>query len=495
LNTLVSISGGEVVKCDAFSSVDSRKASAQQWHDWFARHDLAANERFLIPTLRTNGGGANPCSVVIMLRRIGSENAREALRDFVAERAARNPYPPFANDNRTDNFTFGADSPLNPRALQEAVRSLGQLRDEKSVPLLAGLLSSNLAPRTANLFLAEACIESLGRIGTHDAEAALIDTFSKLKEYHEYVGWYSDHPALYACHSSPIHARLIEALDLIASTNAAALVPALIRSVPTDPDRALFPFNDDYETLVGRIIRRNGRGAEVIETCLAILGDARAKSSREIKAAIEATHAAWGGKPGPENRASQILSLVCRDRVYESRVRAAFERFVAKSEEPIKRELGNPTWTPVRHWTLFYLARTLGNLGDARSVQALVSVLDDKLNEARHGRPDPSAPEIHFLQNEYTPCWRAAAAWALGEIGDRRSVPALLHVIANFDNAVDVRHAAATALKRVATTEDLSALRKLASTYPEVSTRRVLLASCEAIESPPPQLTKGNASK
>jgi HEAT repeat protein len=482
LNALVNVTGGEVVKFDSFASLAARQAGAQQWREWFSRRDWTATERALIPLLRTNGIGPNPCRALILLRHIGSDSAREALRDFVSERAARNPYPRFERDNRTDNFTFGADSPLNPRALQEAVRSLGQTRDLQAVPLLAGLLSSNIEPSTANLFLAEACIEALGRIGTAEAESALFDAFARLKNYWEYVGWYSDHPALYACHSSPVHARIIEALDFLGSTNAARLVPALIRSVPTDPDRALFPFNDDYETLVGRVIRRNGRGGEVIETCLAMLGDSQSRASAEIKAAIETTHAAWGGKPGPENRASQILSLVCRDRSFEPRVRAAFERFVALPEEPIKRELGNPTWTPVRHWTLFYLARTLGNLGDGRSVESLVAVLGDELNEARHGRPDPSTPQIHFLHNEYTPCWRAAAAWALGETRDSRAVARLLATIRNFDNATDVRHSAARALERIAEPASLAELKRLAADYPEISTRRALNAACEAIE-------------
>jgi HEAT repeat protein len=490
LNALVSITGGEVFKFDPFASRQSRATGARQWREWFAQHDWSATERSLIPLLRTNT--SNPCRDVLVLRHIGSDTARQALREFVKEQAAHNPYPRFEHDNRTDNFTFAASSPLNPRALQEAVRSLGQLRDTTAVPMLSGILRSNIEPRTANLFLAEACIEALGRIGTHEAEAALLDTFGQLGEYWQYVGWYSDHPALYACHSSPMHARIIEALDWLGSTNAAVLVPALIRSVPTDPDRALFPFNDDYETLVGRIIRRNRRGAEVIETCLAILGDPKAKVSAEIQAAMATTRAAWAGKPGPENRAAQILSLVCRDRVYEPRVRAAFERFVAMPEEPIKRELGNPTWTPVRHWTLFYLARTLGNLSDPQSVEALLAVLDDKLNEARHGRPDPSSPEIHFLQHEYTPCWRAAVAWVLGRIGDRRAVPVLLRVVANFDNAVDVRHTAAQALAALVDSANVAALKSLAADYPETSTRRVLLAACESMERPPPQLTKRN---
>jgi HEAT repeat protein len=407
------------------------------------------------------------------------------------QEAERNPYPVFEKDNRTDTFTFAADSPLNPRTLQEAVRALGQLRDTNAVSLLRELLDRNIEPRTGNLFLAEAAIEALGRIATPEAESSLIETFAALKDYWHYVGWYSDHPALYACHASPLHARTIAALDGMASTRAAGIVPQLIRSVPTDPDRALFPDNDDYETLVGRLIRRSGRGADVVETCFALLGDPRASVRNDLKAALSSTHPAWAGHPGPENRAAQILSLVCRDRENEPRVREAFARFRAKPEEPVERALGNPTWTPVRHWVLFYLARTLGQLSDRASVEALSAVLSDDLNEARHGRPDPSAPEIHFLHLEYTPCWRAAAAWALGRIGDRRAVAVLLGAVCNLENAPDVRHAAAVALGRIADPSSLAELQKLAADYPEVSTRRALRAACDNLEGG----TRGSGSR
>ncbi len=303
-----------------------------------------------------------------------------------------------------------------------------------------------------------------------------------LGNYWDYVGWYSDHPALYACHSSPVHARLLEALDRLGSTRAAGLVPQLIRSVPTDPDRGLFPQNDEYEVLVGRLIRRSGRGPEVVESCLAWLGDPAATASSDLRAALATTHPAWGGHPGPENRAAQILSLVCLDRSAEPRVRAAFARFRSMPEEPIVRELGNPTWTPVRHWTLFYLARALGNLRAAGSVGTLTAALADDLNEARHGRPDPADPKIHLLQLDYTPCWRAAAAWALGQIGDPGAAPVLLGAVRNLDNATDVRHAAARALGSVGRPAGLEELRQLASGYPEMSTRRAMQRSCTAIE-------------
>lgn len=446
--------------------------ASANWEGWLASNSWPAIETALVQDLSATSPAKR--ATIVALGHTGGDAAVAALREFVRVEAAHNPYTPFVKDNRTDNFTFSADSSRNPRTLQEAVRALGQLRDTNALPLFRELLTNNIEPRSGNLFLAEAVIESLGRLGSPEAETTLIETFAALKNYWFYVGWYSDHPALYACHSSPVHARIIAALDALGSTQAAAIVPELIRSVPTDPDRGLFLQNDDYEMLVGRLLRRSARGNEVVETCLALLGDPSAKPAEDIKDALSTTHPAWGGHPGPENRAAQILSLVCRDKANEPRVRTAFARFRARPEEPISRTLGNPTWTPVRHWTLFYLARALGNLGDRASVDTLAAVLSDDLNEARHGRPDPSQPEIHLLHLDYTPCWRAAAAWALGEIGDRRARPALLGAVRNLDNATDVRHAAAKALGNVAEPSDLAELSKLAADYPEVSVRKAL---------------------
>lgn len=468
----------------ALENLTGHSGAGGDWRPWFATNSWDRIEAALAHSLgqRQPAPAVATRSALVALGHVGGNAARAAVRDWVAAAAPRNPYPAFERDNRTDNFTFGADSGLNPRTLQEGVRALGQLRDADAVPLLRGLLAANLDPKSANLFLAEALIEALGRIGTPEAEAALLEAFAAARDYWDYVGWYSDHPALYACHSSPIHARLIEALDRLGSTRAAAIVPQLIRSVPTDPDRGLFPQNDEYELLVGRLIRRSGRGPEVIETSLALLGDPTAKASPDLKAALSTTHPAWGGHPGPENRSAQILSLVCRDRGTEPRVRAAFSRYRGMPEEPVRRELGNPTWTPVRHWTLFYLARTLGNLRADASVGTLTAALDDSLNEARHGRPDPAEPTIHLLQLDYTPCWRAAAAWALGQIGAPGAVPALLGAVRNLDNAPDVRHAAARALGSAGRPANLAEVRQLAAGYPEVSTRRALQLAGAAIE-------------
>ncbi len=481
----------------ALENLTGQVRAAEEWDEWLGKADWASLEAGLIERLGAPGRdgpgeggtaetpvvrfvGFGPRAAAVALGHVGGDAARQALRTWVATAATTQVYPVFENDNRTDTFTYGADSPLNPRTLQEAVRALGALRDSQAVPLLRRLLKENASARTGNLFVAEAAAEALGRIGGGEAEAILSEAFAALPDYWEHVGWYSDHPALYACHSGPVHARILEALNRIGAAGCQAVIPQMIRSVPTDPDRALFPQNDEYEVQVGRLIRRSGLEDEVVETCLSLLGDPGARPVPALAAAVSVTHPAWAGHPGPENRAAQILSLACSDADFEPRVRAAFERYLARPEEPVQRALGNPTWTPVRHWVLFYLARSLGNLARESSLDALRTALRDELHEARHGRPDPASPEIHFLHLEYTPCWRAAAAWALGRIGDPGAVPSLLQTIRNLDNAVDVRHAAAVALHRLRRPDLLPDLDDLAGGYPEISTRRALQSAAQA---------------
>ncbi len=463
-------------------TAEGRRRQAEAWQVWLDEHPWDVLEALLVPQVQSEDR-VQQRQAIVTLGHIGGDAARAALRAYVATEKDNNPYPPFINSNRTDRFTFDATSPLNPRTLQAATRALGYLADVQSIPLLAEILVEHIEPENGNLFLAEAAVEALGWIGTPEAETVLIETFARLGDYVNYVGWYSDHPALYACHSSPIHARVIEALDRIGSKDAAPIVPDIICSIPTDPDRALYLETDTYELLAGRVIRRSGRGDQLIETCLAILGDPDAQADPELHQALDSAFNAWAGKPNVENRAAQVLSAVCRDPRFEVAIRAAYDRYRAKPEETFARELDNPkvfqVQLPQRHWVLLFLGRTLGNLGDAASVDTLLESLTHDLNEARHGRPDPAEPNIHLLQMEATPAWRAAAAWALGHIGDPRAVAPLLEVIANLDNAVDTRYAAAEALVMIADPNSVPAIQELAADYPEVSVRRKLLEACE----------------
>ncbi len=421
----------------------------------------------------------------VALSHIGGPAACKTLREYVSREESNNPHPAWrADGHQGDNARFNSLSPVNPRTIQAATRALGYLKDKEAVPMLSDLLVKHSVTETGNLFLAEAAAEALGRIGTPAAETALINAFAGLQDYPDHTLWYGDHPALMSCHAAPIHYFILEALDALASTQAGAIVPHIIRSVPIDPDRALLLPNDDYEILAGRILRRQKSGITVIETCLSLLGDAEAVPALKMMKAISTTIRCWGGHPGRENRAAQILSLACRDTAdvaYAPRVEAAFLRYCTK-DSGIKRvfNTGIPVVDalPVENWVCFYLARTLGNLASPQSADTLITALKNAPPEAASGRPDPLGPGVLFLHNGLTPCWRAATAWALGKTGDPRAVPLLLETVRNLENATDTRHAAAVALGHIADAETRETLRELAVEYPERSTRLALLAAC-----------------
>jgi HEAT repeat protein len=451
---------------------------SERWVNWIQSTAWEDLEATLIQTL-TDAETSADRRAAVALGRIGqSDRGRETLRDYLRRERDHNPHPAWRPNHLGDGARFNASDSVNPRSLQAVTRALGYGRDNAAVPLLAETLQQHGDPGQGNLFLAEAAVEALGLIGTPDAENALIDAFGRLGEYPNYTSWYGDHGALMACHASPIHSFAIEALDALGSTHAAAIVPALIMAVPTDFDRALFLGNDDYETLTGRVIRRNDPERTVVETCLAILGDPAATPTPRIAAAIARIHGCWAGTPGPEIRAAQILSLACSERQYEARVRAALARYMAK-ETTIKRvfDTGIPVVDalPLKHWCCFYLARTLGNLRDPASAEPLLTALAQSQPEAASGFPDPLGPGVHFLHNDLTPCWRAAVAWALGRIGDTRALPVLLGVVGDLLNAPDTRFAAAQAVGAMAPPATLPALEALATDYPETATRRALL--------------------
>ncbi len=457
-----------------------RVRQVRAWRKWIAAHPWDRIEQELVGRLESADRDVVRRAAVA-LGHIGGEAARTALRQYVAEQRENNPFPEWKKKHRGDGTRFNALSEVNPRTLQAATRALGYLQDAAAVPMLSETLVRHADPATGNLFLAEAAAEALGRIATPEAEAALIEAFAGLKDYPSFTHWYGDHTALMACHASPIHYYIIEALDTLSSTRAGSILPHLIRSVPIDPDRALLLGNDDYETLVGRVIRRHGAEAAVVETCLAILGDPEADRDEAIEEAIGTVHRCWAGHPGPENRAAQVLSFVCRNAQYLPQILAAFERYRAKPTEiPRVFDTGIPVVLelPSKHWVCFYLARALGNLADPQAADSLIAALEQSAPEAARGRPDPLGPGVLFLHNDLTPCWRAAVAWALGRTGDRRAVPILLSAVDNMDNAPDTRFTAAEALGLVADPTSRETIRQLAADHPEVSTRRALQEAC-----------------
>ncbi len=466
---------GHAAPFNAFAPKGKRGAEA--WRLWIANTTPSEREATLIVRLASAERDTVRRAAVALGHTSGPAGA-EALRKLVDRSRHNNPFPEWRKSHQGDNARFNALSEVNPRALQAATRALGWLGDEQSIPLLAEIITDHGHPDTGNLFLLEAAVEALGRIATPEAESILIRAFSRWDAYPKYTYWYGDHEALMSCHASPAHYGILEALDRMGTSHAETITTHLIQSVPIDPDRALFLPNDDYETLTGRLIRNQGQEDVVVSTCLAFLGDQDAEKTPEVQQALETVYRCWGGDPNIEIRAAQILSLACRNPKYEPAIRAAFDRY-RQQENTIQRvfHTGIPVVDalPVKNWVCFYLARSLGNLGLPESLPSLTACLDSHLAEAASGHPDPLGPGVLFVHNDLTPCWRAAAAWALGEIGDPQSAPVLLNVIANMENATDTRHSAVKALSKINTADHHATIRQMAEDYPEISTRQALL--------------------
>ncbi|MCF7730943.1 MAG: HEAT repeat domain-containing protein [Akkermansiaceae bacterium] len=482
---LENLRGAPLAGFDAFASATQRGA-------WQELEPPPGDARWLGARLAELAGDDRDSArrAAVALAHCGGPPAAAGLQEkFLALREV-NPFPAWRADggHRGDGARFNSLEAVNPRSLQEITRALGTVGGDRVVPLLAATVAANLNPETGNLFLAEAAVEALARVGSPAAESALLDLLGKLPPYITHSRWYGDHDALIACHAAPVHARLVAALDQLGSRGAGPQVPALVRMVPTDPDRALMPANDDFETLVGRVIRRSGRGEALALTCLQVLGDPAATApDAALLDALGDVQGAWAGHPSREIRAAQILSLLVRDPALAPEVLAAFLRYRSLPNTiPRLYDKGIPVVDelPARHWVCFYLARTLGQLGNPVAVSALCDSLAAGLAEAATGRPDPLGPGVLFLHNDLTPCWRAGAAWALGRIGAPQAMPALRGVLANLDNAPDTRFAAATALGRLATQAELPALRELAADVPEVSVRHALLEACARLGEP-----------
>jgi HEAT repeat protein len=439
---------GHTVPFDGFSA-EGRRQGAWAWRKWREHHDWPVVEENLIA--RLNSPAPQTVHLAIeALGHIGGEKARAALRQFLVD------HP---------------DGEL--RTLMAAIRALGHLRDQASVPLLAKLLlpeasadkgkgggSHELGFTQKPAYLAATAAEALGWIGSPEAQKALLEAFPQLDNFWRYSFQTGDHDWLMGCHSSVVHYRYLEALENLGASELAGIVPHVLRSVPIDTDRGLLLENDTYENLVARLVYRAGLTSVVGETCLALLGEGSAQSHEHWRAAVTTSPPASScGILCPECRAAHLLSVISVDRRHAAEIRAALARYRAA---PDSRK---------RAWVCFFLARTLGKVRDREAIPLLSESLEKDPAEALLGLIDP--PNV-FTYRAMTPFYRAAAAHALGAIGDPAAAPLLLRTVADFHNALDVRHSAAQGLALLCRQSCPAEVKTLAPGYPEVSIRRIL---------------------
>jgi len=391
------------------------------------------------------------------LGHIGGDKGRQALREYLQN----NP-----------------DGEL--RVLMAAMRSLGYLSDSEAVPRLTAVMNENLT-RTGKggnhefgfgqkpIYLSATAAEALGRIGTKEAESAVLSSFPNLNIFEDYVFRVAEHSWLKGVHSSVLHFRMLEALDRMQSKATGPLVEKIIASLPADKDRALLYELDSYEQLSARVINRSGRLNDVIESCLSVLGDTNATAVASLAEAVSHPPHAEGHirKHSAQARAAQVLSVVCTEKSYVPRIRMLLKRYHA--EKP----------SETRSWCCFMLIRTLGRLDDQKSIPLLIAMLESDPTETALGLNPPPA---HLIYKGWRPFYRPAAAWALGQLKAKEALPALIKAVENLENASSTREQAATALGMIGDQESLKKLTAIAEDYPEVMTRRALLRSIQEVQ-------------
>ncbi len=445
---------GAAVDFNAFAG--DRQGEAGRWQQWLAAHPLESREAELIAMLAAEDL-PQVYAAVEGLARIGGDAARSALRQYLGE------HP-------------GAEL----RLIMAVIRALGRLRDKQAVPVLAQFLGANVAMKRQGggheqgrqqrpVYLAATAAEALGRIGTPEAEEVLKSIVPKLVDFSIYTFNCGEHTWLMGCHSSVLHYRILEAFDRMGTTDTAAAVPAFVRSIPIDKDRGLIYELDGYETLTARMIIRSGRARAVTDTCLSVLGDTTTAPDPELVEPVSKSPHAQGHIRihSPQARAAQVLSIVCRDPARAAQVAERLEHYTAQEE------------SETRSWVCFFLLRTLGHLGEESTIPLVRRVLVESPKEAELGL---NTPPVHWPYKAMKPFFRAAAAYALGELGARETRADLLDTLSDLDNAPAVRREAAIALGKVADRKTLSKMKQIAANYPEWTTRRHLFDACRTLE-------------
>jgi len=443
--------------------------SADRWKQWLADNDWARIEQQQIERLDSEAP-----QLVIMavqtLGHIGGTAARKALRDYARR-------------------SLDMNDATCTRSLVDAMLSLGHLGDTDAAQLLDEILKAHIqlpkGERSAKL--AEAATESLGWIGGTAAERALIQRSNDLLPIERYNLALGDQGGGWGDYlgCSSVHYRFLEAFDAMGAKLPEPVVWAFVVSLHLNYDQPLLQEADTYETMLARVVQRSGCLDTVIDTCFAMIDVGDGPLDEDFKRGLVAqvTSQRYAQMSGANvsftvpQRVAYILSVLGIRPQDAPRFQAAFEEYRNRYLEIRKDVRGLETGACA--WICYHSLETLGRLEDVDRYDLFSSALGDP-PEAVDGF-DSACNPLTFLAT--TPHYRAAAAFALGQIGDHDAVSDLLETVSDFDNALEVRHAAAKALVRLCNRSDLGVLRKVADEYPEVHTRRVLLDACLAAAS------------
>ncbi len=432
------------------------KACEALWKQWLGQNDWPAIEKELIGRL----GRQDPETVIMSVQalgHVGGQAARDALREYV--RRGLDPA------DRTDL-----------RALTDAMLGLGYLDDTNAVPVLGDILEAHISlPKGArSARMAAAAVQALGWIGNGAAEKTLIEQSRRLRPFQDYNLAWGDQGGGWGDYLSvsPVHFRFLEAFDAMETELPGQIVWSLIMSMHLSFDQPLMQELDTYETMLSRVVRRSGCLDGILNTCFAMIGVGDRPQNEAFRNMLTGQrypqmHGTKVAFTIPQ-RVAYILSVLGVRAQDAPRYRTAFEMYRRRYFQVRADHRGLETGACA--WICYYSLETLARLQYSDGYDLFLAALNDP-PEAVDGLEKAEYPLTYLAT---TPHYRVAAAFGLGELGRREAVPALFATVNDFDNALEVRHAAARALLKLSDGRHLKVLRKIADAYPEVHTRRVL---------------------
>ncbi|MFC1806261.1 HEAT repeat domain-containing protein, partial [Planctomycetota bacterium] len=340
---------------------------ADRWRQWLANNDWSQVETRQIERLKSRDPQV-AIMAVQSLGHIGGPAARDALRAYA---------------KRCLDLNDATDT----RSLVDAMLSLGYLGDADAVALLDGVLRTHipLPKGERSVKLAEAAAESLGWIGSAEAEKALIERSRGLLVFSRYNLALGDQGGGWGDYlgCSSVHYRFLEAFDAMGSKLPEPTVWAFVLSLHLNYDQPLLPERDTYETMLARVVQRSGCLEPIIDTCFAMIGVGNGPLNDDFKKVLVAqvTSQRYAQMHGTHvtftlpQRVAYILSVLGIRPQDAPRYQEAFEKYRERYFEIRKDVRGLETGACA--WICYHSLETLGRLEDVARYELFLGALKD----------------------------------------------------------------------------------------------------------------------
>lgn len=423
--------------------------------------------------------GEGPSAVTLDLR----APPRPARLVRITSRSSINPtYPTtfFEIDVRTRPLDGDADREARAWRLERAARALGALGGEGAAAAIIDWLGPRPPSGRALRPATRAAIRALGRLGGEEAFgalAALLDSTQWARHAAMALGDVGDPRAVgplltayerYAKEIDgrdpsfvppddkmgfPSEDRMLETPWAIAyalcrlplgeaSTRARlrALAPRLLANLPGDHDAMMLYEPEPAHRLTSWLLEAAGLRQEAAEQAFLRLGLPRREPAPQ------------GTMAWPEFAAYRVSSWLPAI--------ASDARDVPRLVDLLEHPEG---------WVRINAAKSLAWIGDRKAIPAIAGLLAAEPAEAEHGY------SARFKDEEYddpSPRWREGLLRALGILGAREHTALAARILEDDGSVLEVRRAAARALRDIGGAEAVRALRRAATSHPMLTVRQ-----------------------